>query len=250
MAAQSTNSALQSALPPLTPPRLLPTLTHMPELQAILFDLDGTLIDSLADLAESVNRMLDDHGYPRQDPALFPEFIGDGMAKLVERALPEKARTPENIETCVADYALHYKKLWKSQTRVYDGVLEAIAYFKERDIRVGCISNKPHLFTVKCCSHFFPMHTFSVVFGQRETVPRKPDPAAALEAAAILDIPVECCAYVGDSGVDMAFAKSAGMYAIGALWGFRSEKELREYGADLLVKTPAELAVALSPEDD
>ncbi len=207
----------------------------MPDLHAILFDLDGTLIDSLADLAEAVNRMLDDHGYPRRSPKLFPEFIGDGMAKLVERALPVKARTPEIIDECTAGYALHYKKLWKSQTRVYDGIQEAIDYFKAREIRVGCISNKPHLFTVKCCSHFFPMHTFSVVFGQRETVPRKPDPTAALEAAAILDIPVENCAYVGDSGVDMAFAKASGMFAVGAQWGFRSAKELRDNGADILL---------------
>lgn len=222
----------------------------MPDLHAILFDLDGTLIDSLADLAEAVNRTLDDHGYPRRKVSQFPEYIGDGMSKLVERALPEKARTPDIIEECTAAYQKHYQKLWKSQTRVYDGIQEAIDYFKARDIRVGCISNKPHLFTVKCCSHFFPMHTFSVVFGQRETVPRKPDPAAAIEAAGILDLPIENCAYVGDSGVDMAFAKAAGMLGVGALWGFRDAKELKANGAAMLVKTPAELAVALAPDED
>lgn len=222
----------------------------MPDLHAILFDLDGTLIDSLADLAEAVNRTLDDHGYPRSKVSQFPEYIGDGMSKLVERALPEKARTPDIIEECTAAYQKHYQKLWKSQTRVYDGIQEAIDYFKARDIRVGCISNKPHLFTVKCCSHFFPMHTFSVVFGQRETVPRKPDPAAAIEAAGILDLPIENCAYVGDSGVDMAFAKAAGMLGVGALWGFRDAKELKANGAAMLVKTPAELAVALAPDED
>lgn len=222
----------------------------MPDLHAILFDLDGTLIDSLADLAEAVNRTLDDHGYPRSKVSQFPEYIGDGMSKLVERALPEEARTPDIIEECTAAYQKHYQKLWKSQTRVYDGIQEAIDYFKARDIRVGCISNKPHLFTVKCCSHFFPMHTFSVVFGQRETVPRKPDPAAAIEAAGILDLPIENCAYVGDSGVDMAFAKAAGMLGVGALWGFRDAKELKANGAAMLVKTPAELAVALAPDED
>jgi phosphoglycolate phosphatase len=222
----------------------------MPDLKAILFDLDGTLIDSLADLAEAVNRMLDDNGYPRRDQKLFPEFIGDGMAKLVERALPEDARTQERIEECLAGYQKHYQKLWKSQTRVYDGIQQAIDHLKGRDLRVGCISNKPHLFTVKCCSHFFPMHTFSVVFGQRDSVPRKPDPAAAIEASEILDLPIEQCAYVGDSGVDMDFAKSAGMLAVGAEWGFRSAKELRDHGADLLVKKPVGLVAALDPDED
>jgi len=213
----------------------------MTDLKAFIFDLDGTLIDSLADLATAVNRMLVEKGYPARNISLFPEFIGDGMKKLVERALPESARDEAIIEACMRNYQAHYENCWHDQTACYPGMQEALEVLKTRGMRLGCISNKPDRFTRLCCDHFFPAKTFEVVFGQREAVPRKPDPAAAIEAAHLLNLNPSEIAYVGDSGIDMAFAKAAGMRAVGVTWGFRSADELRNKGADVLVTHPAEL---------
>lgn len=211
-------------------------------LKAFIFDLDGTLIDSLADIAESINRMLDDRGYPRcQDVGLFKQMVGDGMEKLVERALPAEVRTEEMILTCVEEYRAHYDKLWQAQTRPYEGIREVLATLKERGLKVGVISNKAHRFTVPMTEHFFGAGYFDLILGQRAEVPRKPDPAGAFEAAATLGLKPEECAYVGDSGIDMAFAKSSGMCGIGVTWGFRSLAELQEHGAVHIVNHPGDL---------
>lgn len=213
----------------------------MPALKALLFDLDGTLINSLADLASAINRMLAVKGYPAQPLEVFPKFIGEGMNKLVERALPETARDAATIEACLAEYMRQYDLCWHEQTAVYEGMHEVLAAAQAQGLRIGCISNKGHRFTQLCCAHFFPQVAWDVVFGQREGVPRKPDPAAAHEAAALLGVAVEECAYVGDSGIDMEFATRAGMLAVGVTWGFRSEAELRENGARRLFSRPGEL---------
>lgn len=212
-----------------------------PSLQAFIFDLDGTLIDSLADLAGAVNRMLVEHSYPERKLAVFPEYIGDGVRQLVWRALPEYARTDEIIDNCLRDYQKHYADNWHDKTVVYDGMLETLSALRARGLKLGCISNKPHRFTTLCCDHFFPPGTFDVVFGQREHVERKPDPAGAIEAAALLNVDITQCAYVGDSGIDMSFAKNSGMYGIGVSWGFRSVDELNAHGAKVIVNRPVEL---------
>ncbi len=215
----------------------------MPSPQAYIFDLDGTLIDSLADIAESINRMLDDHGYPRCQPEDFKQMVGDGMEKLVERALPEAVREEKLILTCVEEYRAHYDTLWNAQTRPYEGIQEMLAELKTRGVKLGVISNKAHRFTVPMTEHFFGTQTFDHILGQRAEVPRKPDAAGAHEMAAVLGVDVTACAYVGDSGIDMAFAQNAGMLGIGVSWGFRSVDELREHGAGVIVDHPRELLV-------
>jgi phosphoglycolate phosphatase len=209
--------------------------------EAYIFDLDGTLIDSLADIAESINRMLDDRGYPRCRPEDFKQMVGDGMEKLVERALPEAVREESLILICVEEYRSHYDQLWQEQTRPYEGILEMLAALKARGVKLGVISNKAHRFTVPMTEHFFGRTVFDHILGQRAEVPRKPAPDGAHEMASVLGVEVTKCAYVGDSGIDMAFAKNAGMLGIGVSWGFRSVAELREHGADLIVDSPSEL---------
>lgn len=209
--------------------------------EAYIFDLDGTLIDSLADIAESINRMLDDRGYPRCRPEDFKQMVGDGMEKLVERALPEAVREESLILICVEEYRAHYDQLWQEQTRPYEGIMEMLAALKARGVKLGVISNKAHRFTVPMTEHFFGRTVFDHILGQRAEVPRKPAPDGAHEMASVLGVEVTKCAYVGDSGIDMAFAKNAGMLGIGVSWGFRSVAELREHGADLIVDSPSEL---------
>ncbi|MFN0076264.1 MAG: HAD family hydrolase [Prosthecobacter sp.] len=213
----------------------------MPILKAFIFDLDGTLIDSLADIAESINRMLDARGYPRCEQEVFKQMVGDGMEKLVERALPEHARSDELIKICVEEYRAHYDTLWNAQTRPYDGIVEMLASLKTQGLKLGVISNKAHRFTVPMTEHFFGTAVFDHILGQRVEVPRKPAPDGAHEMAALLGLQTDEMAYVGDSGIDMQFAKSSGMKPVGVRWGFRSEAELLECGADVLISHPVEL---------
>lgn len=213
----------------------------MPTLKAFIFDLDGTLIDSLADIAESINRMLDARGYPRCEKEVFKQMVGDGMEKLVERALPQAVRSDELIKVCVEEYRAHYDLLWQAQTRPYEGIVEMLAELQRRGLKLGVISNKAHRFTVPMTEHFFGSGVFDHILGQRAEVPRKPDADGAHEMAAFLGLQTSEMAYVGDSGIDMQFAKNSGMRAVGVRWGFRSEAELIECGADLLISRPAEL---------
>lgn len=210
-------------------------------MRAYIFDLDGTLIDSLADIAESINRMLDQHGYPRCDVEVFKQMVGDGMEKLVERALPPHARDAATITACVEEYRAHYDQLWNHATQPYPGIVEMLATLKSRGVKLGVISNKAHRFTVPMTEHFFGKDLFDHILGQRNEVPRKPDPAGALEMAQVLDVPLSECAYVGDSGIDMAFGRNSGMTAIGVLWGFRSKEELLANGAHQLIASASEL---------
>lgn len=210
-------------------------------LKAVLFDLDGTLIDSLADIAGAINEMLDARGWPQCEVELFRQMVGDGMDRLVERALPPDVCTPELVQTCVEEYRANYDKRWQRETRPYEGISELLAVLKARGLRLGVISNKAHRFTVPMTEHFFGAGCFDLILGQRAEVLRKPDPAAGLEAARLLSCEPEECAYVGDSGIDMEFARRSGMTGIGVLWGFRSLGELQENGAVHLVSEPMEI---------
>ncbi len=213
----------------------------MPAPKAFIFDLDGTLIDSLADIAESINRMLDARGYPRCQQEVFKQMVGDGMEKLVERALPQDARNEALIKVCVEEYRAHYDTLWNAQTRPYPGIVEMLKTLQARGMKLGVISNKAHRFTVPMTEHFFGADVFDHILGQRTQVPRKPAPDGAHEMATFLGLRTDEMAYVGDSGIDMQFAQSSGMRAVGVRWGFRSEAELIECGADVLLSSPAEL---------
>jgi phosphoglycolate phosphatase len=213
----------------------------MPAPKAFIFDLDGTLIDSLADIAESINRMLDARGYPRCQQEVFKQMVGDGMEKLVERALPQDVRNEALIKVCVEEYRAHYDTLWNAQTRPYPGIVEMLKTLQARGMKLGVISNKAHRFTVPMTEHFFGADVFDHILGQRTEVPRKPAPDGAHEMATFLGLRTDEMAYVGDSGIDMQFAQSSGMRAVGVRWGFRSEAELIECGADVLLSSPAEL---------
>lgn len=215
--------------------------------KAVFFDLDGTLIDSLADLGEAVNRMLVDLGLPRHAAEAYRAFIGEGARRLVERALPEAVRGDEElVKRALALYQEHYGSCWHEQTRAYPGMPELLADLQRAGVPLGVISNKPDAFTRLCTAHFFPGTAFAVVLGQREGLVRKPDAAMAHAAAGRLGLKAEACVYVGDSGVDMRFAHAAGMRAVGVAWGFRDREELVANGAPVVAADAGALRAELT----
>lgn len=198
--------------------------------RAAIFDLDGTLLDTLDDLAGAANTMLAESGFPTHPESAYVDFIGNGMAMLVTRALPEGARDPEIVARCTDRYRELYQEGWHNRTVPYPGVPELLRSLSEEGWALGVVSNKPHHFTDLCISHFFPGQ-FDCVLGQRDEVPRKPDPAGLLEAAVLLGTETRNCVYIGDSGVDVETALRAEITCIAVLWGFRDRDELASAGA-------------------
>lgn len=211
-------------------------------LRACLFDLDGTLLNSLDDLASSVNAMRAAWELEPLSTEVVRGHIGNGLPMLVRRSLtPELAADEAKHAAAVEAMRNHYAENWSVLTRPYAGMTEAVASLKAAGIKLGVISNKIHEMTVRCVEHFFPIGTFEVILGQREGVPRKPDPAGAFDALGILGVPAAECAYVGDSDVDMQMAHAAGLTAVGVSWGFRHEAELVAEHPHFLIHKPSEL---------
>ncbi|MES2707116.1 MAG: HAD family hydrolase [Verrucomicrobiota bacterium] len=208
---------------------------------AAIFDLDGTLLDTLDDLADSANEALSAHGHPVHPVNSFRTFVGDGMAVLMERILPEAARTPEQIGLLLSRYRTAYDARWRLKTQPYPGIVAMLRELASRGIPMAVLSNKPQAYTEIVVAHFLGEHRFEVIFGQRDTVPRKPDPAGAIEIAEQLNLPPAEILFVGDTSTDMDTATAAGMIPVGALWGFRPEAELRAHGAQFLIAEPAAL---------
>jgi phosphoglycolate phosphatase len=214
----------------------------MTSYQAVLFDLDGTLLDTLEDLGESMNAVLAARGYPTHPIGSFTVFVGDGVENLVRRALPPDARQDETVvQELVPLMRNEYAGRWKAKTRPYPGVPQLLRALSARGLRLAVLSNKPHAATVEVVAHFFAEGTFDVVLGARPNIPIKPDPRAALEVSRRLSAPPEAFLYVGDTNTDMKTAREAGMFAVGALWGFRTAEELRASGARVLIDRPEEL---------
>jgi phosphoglycolate phosphatase len=215
-------------------------------LRAVAFDLDGTLLDSLDDLADACNRTLLSAGFPSHPAEMYKVFVGDGVTQLVRRAVPERVPDAE-IPGLVRKLAEDYSRNWSNRTRPYDGIAEALAALSEHGLRLAVLSNKPHEFTELMVKHFFPDIDWAVIAGARAGVPLKPDPAAALALCSELGLPPDQTALVGDSGMDMAAASGASLLAVGALWGFRDKAELQARGANLFVSEPKSLIHALIP---
>ena len=213
----------------------------MNKIAAVVFDLDGTLLDTLEDLGDAVNRVLADRGYPAHPMDAYRYFVGDGSAVLIERALPESARGTDVYRECLAAFMADYDKSWKVKTRLYDGISEMLDGLTARGIDMAILSNKSHGFTVACVRDLLSKWQFKAVFGLRDDVPRKPDPAGAFEISRLLETVPDRMLYLGDTGIDMCTAVSAGMFPVGALWGFRSRNELLENGARALIANPVEL---------
>ncbi len=208
--------------------------------KGLIFDLDGTLLDTLEDLADAANKSLRSLGFPDHPVDAYRYFVGEGLQTLVRRILPDSAGA-EDVERLVRRFGEVYSKNWNAKSAPYNGVLEMINTFAEAGLKLAVLSNKPHEFTVICVETFFPEHPFSFVYGKRDGIARKPDPAGALEIAEKMMLSVNDIIYVGDTATDMKTGNSAGMRTIGVEWGFRDRKELLENNAWKVVSTPAEV---------
>ena len=209
--------------------------------KAILFDLDGTLLDTLEDIGNAMNRVLAGKGFPTHEMDVYRYFVGDGAAMFIKRALPEEKRNDDTIRACLKKFMEDYGRNWNVKTKPYEGVPEMLDELTERGLKMAVLSNKPHEFAKQCVTEVLSNWNFDVILGQRNGVPPKPDPAGALEVAGRLNTLPADFLYLGDSGVDMKTAVASTMFPVGALWGFRSMEELKENGSRALVERPAEV---------
>ena len=195
----------------------------------IIFDLDGTLLNTIADLAASTNYALKHYGFPEHEEKEYNFFVGNGINKLFERALPEEFRTEEYIMKIRSEFVPYYDAHNSDLSRPYQGIPEVLKELQKRGVKLAVASNKYQAATTKLVNEFFPEIEFSAVLGQREGIPSKPDPTIVNEISESTGIAKEDIAYVGDSCVDMETGKSAGVETIGVSWGFRPRKELESY---------------------
>lgn len=207
-------------------------------IQAVLFDLDGTLTNTLEDIAFAMNRALGRHGLPQHPVDAYRYMVGNGARVLARRAVGGETALAESVQQA---YQAYYERHNLVHTRPYAGIPALLAGLQAKGLKLCVFSNKPHADTCHVVAHFFPETEFAVVRGQQEGVPVKPDPTGALLVAKALGIPPESFLYLGDTDVDMLCARQAGMHPVGAAWGFRGEEELRRAGAERILHKPEEL---------
>jgi phosphoglycolate phosphatase len=208
---------------------------------AVIFDLDGTLLDTLEDLAGAMNQVLQRLGLPEHPPEAYKYFVGDGMVNLARRALPAAERREELVNRAAEDLRVEYGRRWQRLTRPYPGMPELLEALNRREIKVGVLTNKPDNFAKVMVAAYFPEISFAAVSGALPERPLKPDPAGALALAHEWGMLPAAVVFVGDSGNDMQAARAAGMFGAGALWGFRTAAELRDAGAEILLEKPGDL---------
>lgn len=201
----------------------------------VIFDLDGTLLDTLKDIADPANETLRAHGYPEHPIDAYRTFVGDGVRVLMERVLPATERAPETIDAMVEAMRGRYREYLHRSTQPYPGIPELINGLAQAGLRLATLSNKLDDLTKDCIAHYFPDAPFHPVIGQSDAFPKKPDPTAALSIAQGWSLRPDHVAFVGDTSTDMQTATGAGMRPLGVAWGFRTREELQEYGAEAVV---------------
>jgi phosphoglycolate phosphatase len=212
------------------------------QFSAVLFDADGTLLDSLQDLADSMNDTLAHHGFPSHEIDKYKYFVGDGMENLVIRSLPDAARADSDmVRQCLEMMRDNYGRNWKNKTRPYPGVPRLLDELSRQNIKMAILSNKPDNFMQQVVVELLPSWRFEIVMGERPPIPRKPDPTSARLISDMLGISPDRFLYLGDTATDMLTAKGAGMFGVGALWGFRTAEELLSSGARKLISDPRDL---------
>lgn len=213
----------------------------MIDCKAVVFDLDGTLIDSLHDLGNAVNKTLADYGYPQHDIKEYKNYIGSGTEVMVTKALPEDKRDQKTIKICLERFNEIYEVEYNLKTTLYKGIPELLDNLAQNKKKLSILTNKPYKFTEKYVEAHLSGWNFEIVIGQMDGIPRKPDPTGAKKIIEVLDVEPSKIVYLGDTSVDMMTAVNAGMYPVGVLWGFRDKNELLSSGAESIIENPLEL---------
>ena len=203
-----------------------------------IFDLDGTLVDSLFDLALSCNKVLENHGLPIHEVSAYNRFVGNGIRKLVERALGENHQ--DILEECLSEFSIIYDQCCLENTNPYPGMKELIDQLYDEGYKLAIVTNKPHHLAVKIVEYVFP-NRFISILGQQDLYPTKPNPQSTHLALMAMKLSKDDCVFIGDSDVDIETGYHANMDTIGVCWGFRGEKELKQAGATYIVAYPNEI---------
>ena len=215
---------------------------NIPEdVNAVIFDLDGTLLNTLDDIAESMNQVLEEQGYPVHETDRYKYFVGDGITPLVKRALPQYARSDEILEAMDKRMREVYGQRWDRKTRPYEGIPGLLDGLTAGKIPMGILSNKPDEYTLVTVHKFLGSWPFEVIRGSRADTPKKPAPDGALYISRLMELDPGECVCVGDTDIDMKTAKAAGMFPVGAAWGFRTREELFACGAERVIDNPLAL---------
>ncbi len=209
-------------------------------IKAVLFDLDGTIADTLEDLAFGANYVLEQNGYDTHKTERYKIFVGNGIAKLIERILPESDRNQDNIQNFKKQFIEYYGAHYCDRTKLYDGVADMLEQIKAKDIKIAIVTNKAQPMADAVVNKLLGTG-FCKVYGQRDDMPTKPDPTLTHLAMKELGVQPCECLFVGDSDVDIITAKNSGAYPVGVLWGFRSQEELKAAGAKTTISHPAQL---------
>lgn len=205
-----------------------------------IFDLDGTLLNTLDDLANACNYALNKFSFPTHEVEKYKTFIGNGIYKLVERAVPDNKEDEETVGKVLEVFSDYYNEHMMDMTKPYDGIINLLDELRMKGIKLGVVSNKKHEFTIEIVNKYFG-DRFNIVFGHRENYKEKPDPSSVLEIIEKLDVLKSECIYIGDSNVDVITARNSGIECIGVSWGFRGKEELAKAGADYLADNIIEL---------
>jgi len=212
--------------------------------KAVIFDLDGTLIDSIKDIALSTNQILEELGYKQHPLDAYINFVGDGALTLLKNSLPTDVDEP-TLEKALVLFKKFYGDRIHANTQPYEGIIEMLDLLKETELKLCVLSNKPHTFTVEFIKYFFNKYPFLEIHGQKDDVPKKPDPKGALNIAEALGLNTNEIVFVGDTPTDINTAKNAGMISIGVSWGYRSVEELINADANMIAQTPKHLTQIL-----
>jgi phosphoglycolate phosphatase len=212
-----------------------------PDYRAVVFDLDGTLLDTIEDIAIAMNRVLGSLHFETHTVEAYKTLVGEGIEEMVRRALSPRLPGEEEIARIVRDYRREYDVCWRDHSRPYADVPELLAELGRRRVKTAVLSNKSHPFTESMIFELLPRHRFNVVRGAMPGVPLKPDPGPALLVASDMGVSPASIIFLGDTKVDMMTAVSSGMFPVGALWGFRSAAELEASGAAALIASPLDL---------